>query len=100
MVPKSSVESVSETTLPPWVVTPMNLEVVPTNSAFATPNPPSVCIDPVVPEVESVTSSMLNIPEPVIAVADTVPGNTAAAPIRVAETTSLPPTLVVSTNLQ
>ena len=42
VVPKSSVLSVSETTFPPWVVTPVRVDVVPTKSFFAIPTPPSV----------------------------------------------------------
>jgi len=41
----------------------------PTNKSFATPRPPSVCMEPVVPEVESVASSMESMPEPTMVVA-------------------------------
>ena len=88
VVPRSSVLSVSETTLPPCVVTPINFEVVPTYNAFATPSPPSVCMLPVVPDVLSVTSSTeiapVNVPvvpaSPPTAV-KLPPGNSVAASV-------------------
>ena len=48
----------STVTTPLAVTLPTNREVVPTHRALARPIPPSVCIDPVIPEVASVTSSV------------------------------------------